>query len=674
VGETIVADGSTLDVNGQNLSNELVRVQGTGVDGSGAIVNSGAQQLNTLRFVTLTGNTTFGGSARWDIRANTTATLDMGGYTLTKTNVNYNPLVSVSVVNPGNIMINQGVFNFSDNTTVGGSAANTVTVRAGARMGLYNVVTPVVWSLLLEDGAMLDAEYSTVTTRNTWDGPVTVSGNTTFNSTGVLNIGGKISGAGKLTKTGTNYLTLASNNDYSGGTVVSNGLFQLGNGTLNGNIVGDIELATTNASVAFNNSDSTFSGSITGSGFVNAVQKMGNGIQYLTSNNSSYTGVTQFKGGILNVASIANYGVNSPVGARPLAMEQSGGALVGLHFQGGTLQYTGSTPQSTDRQIRIQAGATLTNTIDASGVGAGTLSFTYSGPNTNFWDSGGARNLKLTGSNTGDNLFAINISSHSAGQTALIKSGPGKWIVSNSKNGATQSDTYGNYSGYAGGTLVEGGWLAFVTNGLGAAGTIYLTGSATLEWYGANSQDISSRFKINDGVTATLNTGTNNVNFASVIQLGTAKTASLTKTGTGTLTLAATNQFVGVTSISEGSLRLGKTNALHTSAMVMLANGALDVNNQRQTLASISGTGTLKMSGGRLDVTGAVDVSTWTLNIDSTGLDKILEYTILSSGGGLTGRFNHHSAAPIPGWIPQYNYVTGTITLRYAPGTLLFLR
>jgi autotransporter-associated beta strand protein len=316
----------------------------------------------------------------------------------------------------------------------------------------------------------------------------------------------------------------------------------------------------------------------------------------------------------------------------------------------------------------------VTNTIDASGTGAGTLSFTYSAPNTNFWDTGGARRLKLTGSNTGDNLFAINIASHSAGQTSLIKSGPGKWIVSNTKNGAPQTDAYSTYCGYAGGTRVEGGWLAFVTNGLGSAGTIEMTGSATLEWYDVNGQDISSRLKINDGVTATLNTGANNVNFASIIQLGAAKTANLTKTGSGTLTLSATNQFVGTTSINEGTVRLGTTNALKASAMVTLDTGSLDVNNQLQSLASISGTGTLKISAGRLDVTGAVDVSTWTLAVDSTGLDKMVEYTILTSGGGLTGRFNQQSSAPMPGWIPQYNYDTETITIRYSPGTLLMLR
>ena len=47
-GGTII-DGGTLDINGQNLTNESVTVQGAGVGGNGAIINSGAQQTSALK-------------------------------------------------------------------------------------------------------------------------------------------------------------------------------------------------------------------------------------------------------------------------------------------------------------------------------------------------------------------------------------------------------------------------------------------------------------------------------------------------------------------------------------------------------------------------------------------------------------------------------------------------
>ena len=70
VGTTV--NGGTLDINAHNLGAEAISVQGNGVGlpGIGAIVNnSTAQQQNALRFLTLTGDATIGGTARWDIRA-----------------------------------------------------------------------------------------------------------------------------------------------------------------------------------------------------------------------------------------------------------------------------------------------------------------------------------------------------------------------------------------------------------------------------------------------------------------------------------------------------------------------------------------------------------------------------------------------------------------------------
>src|SRR5207249_11078530 len=67
-GGTTIAAGATLDVNAQNLGSEPVTVGGNGATTNGAIINTGAGQNNALGSVTLTGDTTFGGTGRWDIR------------------------------------------------------------------------------------------------------------------------------------------------------------------------------------------------------------------------------------------------------------------------------------------------------------------------------------------------------------------------------------------------------------------------------------------------------------------------------------------------------------------------------------------------------------------------------------------------------------------------------
>src|SRR5207244_7513260 len=98
VGNTVISNGATLDVNGRNLTTEPIVVLGPGVNNAGAIINTGADQLNALINVTITGDTTFGGSTRWDIRG-TGATLSTGGngYNLTKTGANQISLVGVNV-------------------------------------------------------------------------------------------------------------------------------------------------------------------------------------------------------------------------------------------------------------------------------------------------------------------------------------------------------------------------------------------------------------------------------------------------------------------------------------------------------------------------------------------------------------------------------------------------
>ena len=94
--------------------------------------------------------------------------------------------------------------------------------------------------------------------------------------------------------------------------------------------------------------------------------KAGAGSLVLAAANT-YTGTTDVSAGILNVASLTDYGVAGSLGARTAASETATGNGIGIHLNGGTLQYTGSTAQSTNRQIRIITGTTPT--IDSSGSG-----------------------------------------------------------------------------------------------------------------------------------------------------------------------------------------------------------------------------------------------------------------------------------------------------------------
>src|SRR4030095_4857184 len=74
------------------------------------------------------------------------------------------------------------------------------------------------------------------------------------------------------------------------------------------------------------------------------LRKAGSGTWVLTNSDNTHTGETIFAGGILNVASVSDYGVPSSIGSRTLAQENTTVTGVSLYFQGGTLQYNSSTP------------------------------------------------------------------------------------------------------------------------------------------------------------------------------------------------------------------------------------------------------------------------------------------------------------------------------------------
>ena len=327
-------------------------------------------------------------------------------------------------------------------------------------------------------------------------------------------------------------------------------------------------------------------------GMVTSLTKAGTGTWTLSGANS-YSGVTAISAGILNVASLSDYGVNGSLGNRLASAETATGDGIGIRLgsgtTGATLQYTGSTAQSTNRQIRLSAA---NNTIDASGTGAGTLSFTYSGANTNLFDTAGARTLTLTGSNTGNNTFAISLTDEvSSRKTSLTKNGAGTWVLTGA-------------STYTGPTSISGGGILSVSSlpttgdtssnlgltstinigGGSSSGTLLYTGAAKttdrvinmsggtpgtnviLDQSGTGLLKFTSNFtNTSNGITKTLTlqgstAGTGEIS-GSIPEAGPMVT-SLTKAGTGTWTLSGTNTYTGNTTVNNGALEVTASGSL----------------------------------------------------------------------------------------------------------------
>ncbi|MCX7045484.1 MAG: autotransporter-associated beta strand repeat-containing protein, partial [Candidatus Sumerlaeota bacterium] len=284
-----------------------------------------------------------------------------------------------------------------------------------------------------------------------------------------------------------------------------------------------------------------------------SLTKNGAGKWTLTGTNT-HTGENIINAGILNVSDLTDYGVPGALGARLESQENNSGTGIGLHFRGGTLQYTGSTPQSTNRQIRILNGAGAT--IDASGsVPSATVTFSYSGANINLFDTGGVRTLTLTGTNTRDTTFNIQITDQATNATSLQKSGPGTWVVTNANP-------------YSGATTVGGG-------------TLNLTGSVS----GTASVSV-----LNNSIVNTSGT----VNVAGTFYLGDASAQAGTVNQTaGTVTL----NTVTADAIRIGHWSGGATGTYNLSGGVWNALNA-------DTVLGYDGTGVIAVSGGTANLRG----------------------------------------------------------------------
>jgi len=234
---TTITSGGTLDLNGLSVGTEIITASGPGAEGNGAVVNNGPGQLNALRTLNLTGNTTLGGSNRWDIHfASGQGTLGSAGqpYSLTKVGPNTIGLNSVNV-DPalGNVYVVQGELSIEQGTAGLGNPASTVAVSSNATLALYSLVSPLNKRVVLMEGGRLshngpggggvDSELS---------GQLTLSNGTSvvenLSPLHSLQLNGPVTGAGGFHKTGGGLVQLNAVNDYTGNTLITAGTLRLG--------------------------------------------------------------------------------------------------------------------------------------------------------------------------------------------------------------------------------------------------------------------------------------------------------------------------------------------------------------------------------------------------------------------------------------------------------------
>lgn len=559
VGTTTIATGARLDLATFSLGAEPIFVAGDGINGRGALINSwpGAQQ-NALRFVTLTGNTTFGGNGRWDLRANPTGSL-LGAFNLSKTGENEIWLVNLDRTELKAITISSGTLGFQGTTTLG-DAASTLTINSAGTLGLSTTGTNVLTKVFsLIGGRILNGSGS-----NTVTGNMSLSGANDFETTSgtTLVLGGPLTGSGTFNKISAGTLVLAGNNSASSLSTVSDGTLQIGAGGTAGSFAGALN---NSAALVFNRaSDLTHSGQISGAG---TLTKQNTNTLTLSGPNT-YSSVMTVGAGTLRVGNAAALGAatGGTIVASGATLDVNGfnlGAEVilasGTGVDGaGAVVNSGATQVNALRFLTLTSHTTLGGRArwDLRGVaGAGALS-----------SGGQAFTLTKTGTNT---IALNNVSVDAALGNVIVQQG-----VLSVEQGTTGLGQPAASVTVAGGAALN---LHSLTAALNKA--VVLQAGGKLSHSGPVSGGLSST--VNG--TVTLSGGeafVENTSPFDALQLNqpVSGNGQFNQTGPGLVQLNAANDYSGSTMLMAGTLKLGAAAALTATPAIAIASGAvLDV-------------------------------------------------------------------------------------------------
>ena len=611
-GATVLTGNNTY-TGGTTISAGTLQLGNGGTSGAivGDVANNGMLAFNRSDSVTFTGLVSGGGAVNQIgtgttiLTANNTYT---GGTTISAGTLQLgNGGATGAIV--GNVVDNGALtFNRSDVVTFAGQVSGSGVVnQIGAGTTILTADNTYTGGTTISAGTL---QLGNGGTSGSILGNVVDNGALTFNRSDVLTFTGQISGSGVVNQIGAGTTILTADNTYTGGTTISAGALQLGNGGTSGSILGNV---ANDGLLAFNRSDTmTLAGQISGSG---AVNQIGSGTTVLTGNNS-YTGGTTIAAGTLQ-----------------LGDGGTSGAIVGNVANNGALAFNRSDVQ------------TFPGLISGSGtvsqIGAGTTILTanntYTGGTTIAAGTLQLGNGGTTGAILGDvtNHGALNFNRSDvqtfpgliSGSGVVNQIGAGTTILTadNTYTGGTTISAGtlqlgdGGISGAILGDVANNGALTFnrsdvqtfpglisgsgVVNQIGA-GTTILTADNT---YAGGTTISAGTLQLGDGGTSggilgnVANNGalsfnrSDSVTFAGLIS----GNGTVNQNGSGTTILTAQNTYGGPTNINNGVLRAGAVSTLSpNSAVNVTAAGTLDLNGYSQATAGVINAGLINMGSG----------------------------------------------------------------------------
>jgi autotransporter-associated beta strand protein len=557
-GGTLIA-GGTLSIGGGSTTGSL----------AGAITNNATLLYN--RSDNLTQATVISGTGVLN---------KAGGGTLTLSQAN---------TYTGATTISNGAINVQNNTGLG-TVAGGVTVTSGAALELQGGITIGAEALSLNGtGLGSGGALRNITGDNTYGGAITLGSASRINSdAGTLTLSGGITGTqnltiggagnstvnnaittstGTLTKDGAGTVTLSGANTFTGAADIQAGTLAISGGSaladaVNVSVASGATLAVNGSETiaqltgagtttlaasqtltsSFNNASAAYSGTFSGTG---GLTKTGSGTLTLSGNSSGYSGATVLNNGTFLIGSDGALGTgtvtinyDSGTGTRELASSSSSGYTLNNNFN---LYYNSfSLGQSSGGTGSLTLGGSgKTFSLGADGV-ATTRTITVNGTQTIAADvSGGANNN-------------------------LNKAGNGTLILSGDASGI-------------GGTITN------------SAGRLQIGNGSTTGTLGSNNVALTS------GADLAFNRSDNLTYGGSVSGAG----GTLTKLGSGTLTLTGGSSYTGTTTISNGTLAVSNGAVISDAGLVAIGSSGTFSVLGSETIGQLSGSGAVSIASGQ---------------------------------------------------------------------------
>ncbi|WP_174521981.1 beta strand repeat-containing protein, partial [Sphingobium cloacae] len=574
----------------------------------------------------------------------------------------------------GSLTFDGGVLRLTDSFDIG--AARAITLDAGGgTIDMVAGVTSTLSQVMTGSGALTKDGAGTLilTGQNAFAGGTSIANGTlqlgdggtsgsvlgdiandgvlSFNRSDDVTFGNVISGSGSVEQNGSGKTIFTAANSYSGGTTISAGVLQLGNGGASGSITGEI---LNNASLIVDRSDTyALGGEISGSG---TFDQNGTGVTVLTGANS-YAGATNVNAGTLivngdqsaatgmtTVQSGATLGGMGLIGG-DVVVDNGGtinpgdvGAAPGALGIGGNLNLAaGSILDFNFGQANVAGGA-LNDLIDVGGdlVLDGTLNVQTTAGGS--FDPGVYRVINYGGALTNNGLTLGTIPSpdfyvqtsvpgqvnlvNTTGVTLrywdgatipsknndLIDGGDGLW------QNFSGNDNWTDQAGDLNAPFSDGAFAVFmgaagnvtVDESLGAinaSGMQFLTDGYEIAGDKINLVGAPSIIRVGDGTTA-------GAGIIATIDSELAGTSQLVKSDLGTLILTGTNSYSGGTAVNGGTLQVASDANLGDAAGALSFDGGalnttVDMTSGRAV--QFGGDGTLLTDAGTtLTLTGAL--------------------------------------------------------------------